>query len=380
MHGHRFPLECAPNAWSALLAERRARGAPLVDLTESNPTRAGLSPAPPPLNVGAVYEPAPRGIRAAREAIAAYWGGVPGVDDIVVTSGTSEAYAHLMRLLARPGDAFLVPRPSYPLLEPLARIEGLDVRTYRLAYDGEWHLDRESFESGISSGARAAVVVQPNHRTGTCLAADDLAFVDELCARHGVALVSDEVFADFRWNGTPPVPTLARPPRAPLSFVLSGLSKVCGLPQLKLSWIAVAGPEAEKQRALEGLDWIADLFLSVSGPVQEALPDLLAARSEFQSRVRERVERNLAEIALAERRQPALRMLRAQGGWVAVLRVPAVRSDEEWALELLRRDVAVHPGHFYDFDGDGHLVLSLIVHPDEFRRGLARIEELASAV
>ena len=414
----RVPPDSVPNAWSRLLCERRAAGVALIDLTEANPTRAGLS------GVGAAelealagsaalrYEPDPRGAPEARAAVADYYrerGLVASVGDIVLTAGTSEAYAHLFRLLAEPGESFLVPAPSYPLFEPLAALEAVKLRPYRLAWDGHWHLDLGSLEAAMNGGARAMIVVQPNHPTGSCLAPEELAAAEALCERHGAALISDEVFGDFRWDraaapagrgaragsrpagarsGAPALgrrgddghplslPSLLGSRRIP-TFVLSGLSKVCGMPQLKLGWIAVAGPRAARAEALRGLEWIADLFLSVATPVQAALPRLLPARHAWQARVHERLATNLARLREGIARRPQMDLLEGGGGWVAVLRVPRRRSEEEWALELVRRGVVVHPGHFYDFDGEAILVVSLIGAPADFDEGLTRIEALA---
>jgi hypothetical protein len=388
MFSRRVPHDFEPTPWARALEERRRPGARLVDLTEANPTRVGLGVMSPAelaslsTEAAARYEPDPRGGLEARWAVARYYAsrGIQ-VDPkhIVLTPSTSEAYAHLFRLLADPGEAFAVPAPSYPLFEPLASLEGLDLARYRLAWDGAWHLDLDSLERAMARGVRGVVVVQPNHPTGSCLAADELERLESLCEARGVAIVADEVFADFpRPPSREPLPSLAGRGRVP-TFVLSGLSKVCGMPGLKLSWIVLAGPEPARARLVHGLEWIADLFLSVSSPVQSALPRLLEARHAFQARVRARLTQNLEALAALVRRRPELELLPAAGGWVAVLRVPRVRTEEEWALALLERGVAVHPGHFYDFEDEAYLVLSLIVEPGDFAGGLAQIEALASA-
>ena len=360
---------------------------PLLDLTEANPSRVGLSGAGPgemgalALASGGRYEPDPRGSLPARAAVSAYYAARglevdPG--RLVLTAGTSEAYAHLFRLLADPGGRFLVPAPSYPLFEPLAALEGVALERYRLAHDGGWYVDLESLERAFRQGARGVIVVQPNHPTGSCLAPGELNHLESLCEAHGAAIISDEVFGDFPWPpAATPLPSLLSPRRVP-TFVLSGLSKVCGMPGMKLSWIAVAGPEAVRERALAGLEWIADLFLSVGSPVQAALPRLLEARRAFQPRVRDRLRENLETVRAFTARRPEFELLPAAGGWVAVLRVPRVRTEEEWALELLRCDVVVHPGHFYEMDDGAHLVLSLIVEPSQLEAGLARLESLAA--
>jgi hypothetical protein len=383
MLSRRLPAERTPNEWARLLAARPANGRRL-DLTESNPTRVGLGGADAAAlaalgsPAGAVYEPDPRGLPAAREAIArdyAARGQQVRPEHLVLTTGTSEAYAHLFRMLADPGETVLVPTPSYPLFEPLAQLEGVAPAPYRLAYDGAWHLDRDSFDAAIERAAtpvRAVVVVEPNHPTGSCLSAEEVAFVESRCERHGMAIVADQVFADFPWPPrSAPLPGFLGRDRVP-TFVLSGLSKVCGMPQIKLGWIAASGPPRELDHALQGLEWIADLFLSVSTPAQLALPRLLEARPAVQARIRERLAANLDRLADFTRARPEVSRLAAQGGWVAVLKLPARRSGEAWALELLRRDVVVHPGHFYDLPGEAYAVVSLIVEPRVLEAGLAR--------
>lgn len=387
----RLPASFEPNAWSRRLAERRAAGDLLLDLTEANPTRVGLS------SVGAAelvaraagdepgYQPDPRGLEVAREAVVSYYaerGASVTVDDLVLTSGTSESYAHLFRLLADPGDAILVPSPSYPLCEPIARLEGLEVEPYRLAYDGAWHLDIASVEAALARQprARAVVVVQPNHPTGSCLDPGEIAALESACEARGLALISDEVFADFPWPGRAcargpaarPIVSLLGERRVP-TFVLGGLSKSCGLPQLKLGWIAACGPERERRALLEGLEWIADLFLTVATPVQQALPRLLELRHDFRRRVRERIAANLEAIDGLIERCPEISLLEAAGGWSAILRVPARRGGEQWALDLLESGVMVHPGHFYDLAGEAYLVASLIPEPAVFAAGLVQL-------
>ena len=390
MSSRRVPNAAAPNAWSRLLEERRAVGGALVDLTEQNPTRAGLIAAGEAElaslgdSRGSVYVPDPRGDPAAREAIAGYYAGrglAVSPEDLVLTASTSEAYAHLFRLLCDPGDEVLVPAPSYPLLEPLAALEAVTLHRYRLGWDGAWRLDRDSLRRAAGARTRAVVVVQPNHPTGSCLDAADLAAVEQLCRERGLGLVSDEVFGDFLWDqaeGAPHAWPSILTGRTVPAFALQGLSKLCGMPQMKLGWIALAGPVAARREALAGLEWIADTFLTVGTPVQLALPRLLAARAPFRARLLERVASNRALLDRAAARCPELATLPAAGGWVAVLSVPGTRDDEAWALELLRRDVVVHPGHFYDFEDDGHLVVSLIVRPETFEVGMERLVDLVA--
>ncbi len=384
MFSHRVPDGSAPNAWSRRLAERRAAGAALLDLSEANPTAVGLGGAAA-VELAALadprgleYRPDPQGSPSARAAVAAYLaarGPHASPETLVLTSSTSEGYAHLFRLLAEPGERILVPAPSYPLFEPLALAEGVELHPYRIAWDGRWHIDPGALERAAADPrARAVIVVQPNHPTGSCLSAEEREWLVGIAARQQLALIADEVFGDYPW-GSAPLPSLVGEARVP-TFVMSGLSKVCGMPQMKLAWIAVSGPEPARERALQGLVWLADLFLSVSGPVQHALPQLLAARPAFQARVRERIALNRAALGATLARRPALSWLAGEGGWVAVLRLPATRTEEEWVLALLAHEVVVHPGHFYDLEGEPFIVVSLIVPPATFAAGLARLEAL----
>jgi alanine-synthesizing transaminase len=383
----RVPRDTEPNAWARRLAERRA--GEILDLMEMNPACAGLHALDDETEFrealadpgSASQSPDARGLRIAREAVAGYYSdrGVQlDPDRVVITSGTSESYAHLFRLLADPGDRVLVPAPSYPLFEPIARLEGIEVETYRLAYDGAWHLDIPSVEAAFSRGgspARAIVVVQPNLPTGSCLSDAEVRTIEDACARHGAAILSDEVFLDFPWPGTGEerLPSLLGPRQVP-TFVLGGLSKACGLPHLKLGWIAATGPP-ETDRLLEGLEWIADLFLSVGMPIQLAAPRLLAMRGRFQQRVRARMAEDLAILRGIGGEGSEARVLEARGGWAAILRMPARRSGEEWALALLDRGVAVHPDHFYDVEIPS-LVLSTIVPPETLREGMGHLAQL----
>ena len=402
----RVPRQLEPNSWALRLSERRASGVDLLDLTAANPAQTGLAPDVLDLpstwtrDALARHDPAPRGAAAARLAIAGYYearGHVVDPDHVVLTTSTSEAYAHLFRLLADSSDTILVPRPSYPLFEPLGAAEGVTIATYPLAWDGRWHVAFDDIESALTPRTRAIVVVQPNHPTGSCLSAQEQARFEALAARRGLVIVSDEVFGDYAWpaefrnagigfgarndtlSSTSPtheasgLPSLVGSHDA-LTFVLSGLSKVCGLPQMKAGWIVAAGPAPARAAALERLEWLADLFLSVSAPTQLALPAWLETRHAFQRAVIARIRENLAQLASACARTPELSVLPADGGWVAVLRLPRRRSEEEWALELIDRGVIVHPGHFYDFELAPVAVVSLIVEPRAFARGVGQIE------
>jgi len=357
-----------PNAWTRLLLEKRAAGARLLDLTLSNPTETGIAYPEDAIRAalgpdGALrYQPDPRGLRSAREAVAAA-AGAP-VEDVLLTVSTSEAYSYLLKLFCNPGDAVLVPEPSYPLFEHLTALEGVAAAPYRLAYDGAWHIDFSTVRAGA---ARAIIVVSPNNPTGSYLKTGELARLAAL----GLPLIVDEVFADYPLAPPSDAVHLAARPNAPvLTFSLGGLSKSAGLPQLKLGWIVAGGPG--RAAALDKLELIADCYLSVATPVQLAAPKLLALGAEVRDAIRARVRRN--RDALAARLPPSLTLLPAEAGWSAILRFPATRSDEELALALLRdHDTLVHPGYFFDLTGGTFLVVSLLPTPEMFDAGTAAI-------
>lgn len=370
-----------PNRLAAALAERRARGLPVLDLTESNPTRVDL-PYPGPEILAALgdpaalrYEPAPFGLPAARAAVAAETGAP--ADRVVLTASTSEAYAFLFKLLCEPGDEVLIPQPSYPLFEHLAALEHVAAVPYPLRFsEDRWEPDLAA--AAVGPRTRALCVVHPNNPTGSFLKRGELEALRALAARHDLALISDEVFLGY---GAGPDPERAGPVAAGspgLAFSLGGLSKQCGLPQLKLGWIVAGGPEPVVRPALERLELIADTFLSVGAPVQVALPGLLALGGRVREAIRARVARNRAALAGAARGHP-VRVLPAEGGWYALLRVPATRSEEEAALELLGAGVLAHPGYFFDLPFEGALVLSLLPAPAVFDAAVATVLGAASA-
>ena len=361
------------NALSKALAARRAAGLPLVDLTESNPTRIGLRRAPAALPEAPAYDPQPRGLLPAREAVAAYHG--VGADQVLLTASTSEAYSFLFKLLCDPGDEVLVPEPSYPLFGWLTALESVRAVPYPLRFDGEWYLSFEALP--FSQRTRAVLVVNPGNPTGAFLKLDERARLAGLCAGHRCALISDEVFADFAWAPDPRRVRTAAAFDDVLSFSLSGLSKVAGLPQLKLGWCVAAGPG--KDQALHQLELIADTYLNVSTPVQLAAPRLLAARHDFQQQLRGRLTENLRALHAARDASAPWSVLPSEGGWSVILSVPRARSEEEWALALLDRGVLVHPGYFFDFPNGGHLVVSLLPEPDAFARGAAVLHSCLSA-
>lgn len=357
---------------------RRSAGGRMLDLTESNPTRAELPYAEDVLMAladprGRVYAPDPRGSASARQSVADYYaerGREVSPEAVVLTASTSEAYAFLFQLLADPGDEILAPRPSYPLFEFLAGLACVTMRSYPLRYDGAWHIDFAALEASFSARTRAVVVVNPNNPTGSFLKQDELERLEAIAARRGVAILSDEVFADYAFGEDRQRVTTLVGPRRALTFSLSGLSKVAGLPQLKLGWIVVSGPESGA--ALEALELIADTYLSVSTPVQVALPALLAAGRRTREAIRGRTRANLEELRAALRASPAS-VLNVEGGWYAVMQLPRTRSEEAWMLGLLEQDVLVQPGYFFDFEQEAYAVVSLLTPETVFAEGVRRL-------
>ena len=376
-----WPL--TPNRLSELLRERRARGLPILDLTESNPTRCGLALdgkeilAPLDNPRALTYEPDPRGLRTAREAVAQYYSerGVDlNPDQIFLTASTSEAYSFVFRLLANPGDKILAPQPSYPLFDFLSALNDVAVLPYPLVYDDGWQVDLEALPSRWESRSRALLVVHPNNPTGSYLKKRELDRMLGICRHHGAALIADEVFADYAFGADAQRVVTHAQNSEVLTFTLSGLSKISALPQMKLGWIVVNGPPDLRSQAQARLEVIADTYLSVSAPVALATPQWLAHRHAIQAQIMERVQANLRK--LDEQLAPGLPVnrLKVEGGWYAILRVPATRSDEDWAEELLTEaGVFVHPGHFYDFPSEAFLVLSLLPLPEVFEDALSKV-------
>jgi aspartate/methionine/tyrosine aminotransferase len=371
----------AVNPLTRLLEEKRRHGAPVLDLTASNPTRVGISYpsdllAPLGDPAGLSYAPSPAGLAIAREAVAEDYrrrGQPVSPGQVLITASTSEAYAFLFKLLCEPGDEVLVPRPSYPLFDYLAGLESVRVAPYALAFDGEWHLPASAVSDVLTQRTRAVVVVHPNNPTGSFLKRDEADALHALCAARGLALISDEVFADYDFAPDPRRYPGAAEEGAALAFAMGGLSKSCGLPQLKIGWMVASGPAEARAEALARLEVVADTYLSVSTPAQLALPSLLRRRPELLDAIRQRVRGN-REWLPPVLTGTAASWPAAEGGWYAVLHVPASLTDEERALRLLaEHDVLVHPGYFFDFAGEGHLVVSLLTPPSEFQEGVRRL-------
>jgi len=371
----------APNRLSEALAQHRAAGKPLLDLTVSNPTECGFTYDQDAIlqalrNPRALqYEPVARGLASAREAVAQYYaerGASVGVEDIFLTTSTSEAYSFVFRLLCNPGDEILIPAPSYPLFEFLADIQDVKVVRYPLVYDHGWQIDFHALEQAITPRTRGIVVVHPNNPTGHFVKRAEMERLSTLCSSRELTIIADEVFLDFSLGAERPASFAASADA--LTFTMSGLSKICGLPQMKAAWVTVSGPQKQKSEALARLEVVADTFLSMNAPVQLAMPAFLARRHSFQEQLLARVRRNLAELDNQIAKQKVCRRLEVEGGWYAILRVPAISSDEDLALSLLSEgSVYVHPSHFYDFPSDGFLVASLICLEREFLEGLVRL-------
>jgi alanine-synthesizing transaminase len=380
MFSSRIPWDLRPNRLAQALEARGRAGAEILDLTESNPTRAGFSyPAREILTAisdpqALVYEPSPAGLQSAREAVSGYYL-ARGIDParVLLTSGTSESYAWLFKLLADPGDEVLAPRPSYPLFEFLAQMESVRVAQYPLVYHDGWSIDLEALAGAVSERTRAIVLVNPNNPTGSFVKRHELEALVALAAERGVALISDEVFADYTFGPDAERVTSLTGVEAVLTFCLSGLSKIAGLPQMKLGWIVIGGPRALRASATERLELIADTYLPVGTAVQHALARLLAdgsVRQQIAARVRE----NLATLCTVMSSVSAAEILKVEGGWYATLRVPRTRGEEEWCAELLERDgVLVQPGFFYDFESEAYLVVSLLTPAATFLEGVARL-------
>ena len=396
-----WPLE--PNPLTLEIAARREKSLPIFDLTESNPTRCGLDYDATAI-LGALansrslsYEPDPRGPMPARLAVAGYYaerGAGVEPEQVFLTTSTSEAYSFAFRLLADPGDNVLVPAPSYPLFDFLAGLNDLELIRYPLDLDRGWRIQLETLRARVNVRTRAILLLHPNNPTGSFVQREELEALARLGREREIALIADEVFADYPWTkgggavGVERTGLVVDPERSRrvathaaasdcLTLTLSGLSKISALPQMKLAWLVASGPDDLRRRALERLEIIADTFLSVATPLALALPRLLETRRAIQPQILKRLGRNLDWLDAKLRGGSPVRRLKAEGGWYVVLSVPAHRSDEEWAVELVRREgVLVHPGHFYDFAGEGFLVLSLLPPPEVFEASITRLLEL----
>lgn len=377
MFADRTSWNLKANPLSEALAKHRAAGKQLLDLTVSNPTECGfeydsraiLQALANPASLA--YHPEPRGLLVARRAVAAYYAARNAkvrAESIILTTSTSEAYSFVFRMLCNPGDEILIPEPSYPLFAFLADIQDVKLARYPLVYDYGWQINFHALQQAITPRTRGVIVVHPNNPTGHFTKSHEREKLNEICCSRNLAIIADEVFLDFALQGQPPF-SFAGNSKA-LTFTMSGLSKISGLPQMKAAWLVTSGPQELKSQALALLEIIADTYLSMNAPVQHAIPALLEQRQRFQTQLLARVRKNLEELDRQLATQKSCARLAVEAGWYAVLRVPATRSDEELAIELLmRKNVYVHPGHFYDFPSEGFLIVSLIAREEEFAEG-----------
>jgi alanine-synthesizing transaminase len=381
MFAKRTNWNLTPNRLGEALAAHRAAGKPLIDLTVSNPTECGFDYDSSEIlnalsNSAALsYEPNPKGLESTRRAVAGYYADRDDdvvIEDIILTTSTSEAYSYVFRTLCDPGDELLIPSPSYPLFDFLGDIQDVKLVRYPLLYDHAWQIDFHVLEQVITPRTRGIIVVNPNNPTGHYAKPAEIAKLNAICGERELAIIADEVFLDFMMEGNPPA-SFAANHSAP-TFTLSGLSKICGLPQMKAAWLIASGPPEWKREALARIEVIADTFLSVNTPVQMAIPKFLEQRHSFQEQVMSRVRRNLAELDRQLAAQKAVSRLEVEGGWCAVLRVPATHSDEDLALTLLNeKGIYVHPGQFYDFSSGRFLIVSLLIPQPYITQGMSEI-------
>jgi alanine-synthesizing transaminase len=387
MFSHRTNWKLTPNRFTQVQQEMRAAGRELLDLTISNPTRANLrydaedllQPLTQPKALD--YDPQPLGLLSARQAVCGYYHEryeEVAANSLVLTTSTSEGYSYIFRLLCNPGDEILVPKPSYPLFEFLADLQDVKLIGYPLIYDHGWQIDFPSLYKTVTPRTKAVIVVHPNNPTGSYVSKQERNTLNQFCREYELALVADEVFLDYALDGAPRDTFAGN--QDVLAFTLSGISKISGLPQMKLAWIAVSGPKELHTEALGRLEVIADTYLSMNAPVQLAAPAFLDQRRKIQPILLDRVRANLEELDRQLARQKNCTRLEVDGGWYAILRVPATQSDEELAISLLqKKNVLIHPGHFYDFPTDGYLVLSLITSSAEFQEGAVRLLEFVNS-
>ncbi len=377
------------NRLAQVLESKKKGGVPLIDLTESNPTRCEfqylnaelLKPLSNPKNL--VYEPDPHGLMEARCVISAYYAQKNiSIDphQIFLTAGTSEAYSFLFRLLCDPGDQVLVPRPSYPLLEYLSDLNDVKTVFYDLGHQSAWRMEKKSFPKSFFK-TKAVVVVNPNNPTGNFVTQDERSFISARCAKNRCAIISDEVFFDFPWEEPPCERTSFAGCVDALSFTLSGVSKILGLPQMKLGWIVVNGPAKEKEEAIQRLEVIADTYLSVNTPVQHALAGWFQNYGPTSREILERCRLNLVNLKRELAQNDGIRLLGGEGGWYAVLSLDGTAPDDRLANRLLEEyHVLIHPGYFFNGEGGREIVLSLLLPPSVFHEGVERLLKVVQVI
>ncbi|HBO97561.1 MAG TPA: pyridoxal phosphate-dependent aminotransferase [Candidatus Omnitrophica bacterium] len=384
MFSNRTNWPLSSNRIAGALDQLKKANVPIIDLTESNPTCCGfaypseriLRPLASDKNLR--YDPQPQGSLEARAAVASYYksqGHDVSVERIFLTASTSEAYSYLFRLLVDAGQEVLFPRPSYPLFQFLGDLNDVMLNFYPLVYTNHWAIDCSQLEASIQPGTKAIVLVNPNNPTGSFIKKDELSALNRICRTKNIPIISDEVFADFGFPGVKDTVSLVNND-AVLTFVLGGVSKTLALPQMKLSWIIVSGPEELANAACQRLEMIADTYLSVNTPVQNAVAGWLSSKEEFQESVKQRTLDNLRFLEQAVKTTKC-QLLKPEGGWYAVIRIPLHKiSEEEFILQLLEeKHVFVHPGYFFDFEEEDFLVVSLLSAVDDFREGIKRLAQ-----
>jgi alanine-synthesizing transaminase len=387
MFSERTNWKLTRNEYTRALEEMRSSGESLIDLTVSNPTECGLRYDSAvilqafQIEQAMAYQPEAKGLLLARQEVARYYredhGETVDPQSVLLTTSTSEAYSFVFRLLCNPQDEILVPKPSYPLYDFLGDLQDVKLRPYSLQYAHGWFIDFESVERALTSRTRAVLLVHPNNPTGSYVKGEEVVRLNELCLERDLALIVDEVFLDYALVGQTRKSFVGN--GDVLTFTLSGLSKIAALPQMKVAWMVTTGPEALVRPALERLEVIADTYLSLSSPTQLAIPRLLEQRRSLRAQLLERIRQNWAALESMLAGERSLELLEPEGGWYAVFRVAGGRSDEDLAIEIMRKArVLVHPGHFYDFLGEGYLIVSLIVAQETFRTGMAGVVDNVS--
>jgi alanine-synthesizing transaminase len=382
MFSQRTNWNLSPNGFTQVIEGLRSSGAKLLDLSVSNPTACGFHYDTHAIlsafqNLNALrYDPHPKGLLSARKEVAGYYlqdhRARLDPESIFLTTSTSEAYCYVFRLLCNPQDEILVPKPSYPLFGFLAALQDVALIPYALEYAHGWLLDFHSIVRALSPRTRAILLVHPNNPTGSYLRDEEVRRLYEICRERELALIVDEVFLDYSFQGSAPKTFAAN--HDALTFTLSGLSKIAALPQMKVAWVATTGPASLVTAALNRLEVIADTYLSLNAPTQWAFPTLFEQRRSLQPQLLGRIRENHENLQRMIASQSACELLAAAGGWYAVLRIPAQRTDEDLVIELLEKHhVVVHPGHFYDFPNDGFLVTSLIAPAEVFEEGISRL-------
>lgn len=387
MFSSRTDWNLTPNALSILLETKRRAGEHILDLTESNPMHCGFSHDPALLRSLAftqsyTYEPDPRGLISARRAIADFYSGKGfsiNPDNIFLTASTSEAYSYLFRLLCDPGHSVLVPKPSYPLFDYLCRLNDVEATFYRLRYNDGWYVDFDSLQDALNPSTQAILLVYPNNPTGSFIKRNEREKLLAIARQHELAVIADEVFGEFPLVGTGDQCGSFAAEESNLVFTLNGISKMLGLPQMKLAWITISGSAGEVGDAAGRLEIISDTYLSVGTPVQQALPELLLKGQEVTKQIARRLEKNFDTLRSHTAEGP-ISLFVSDGGWNAILRLPNIFSDDAWAARMLKQsNVFVHPGHFFEIEQDSCIVVSLLPEEGEFSEGLSRLHQCVQA-